>query len=73
MVPMNIEKWCMDFKKANKDGTPPEWKVHHDFISSYKLTDLSPKSMGELTERLYRNTDDIQSTMSANRSGSNFG
>ena len=66
MVPVNIEVYSLDFQKANKDGTPPEWKLHHDFLSSYKLSDLSPKSMADLSERMYRNTDDIQRTFYAN-------
>jgi sphingomyelin phosphodiesterase acid-like 3 len=58
MVPVNVETYFLNITKANalKDGEEPKWELHHDFINEYELKDLSPSSMQDLSERLYKDT-----------------
>ena len=52
MVPINIHTYYMNLTEANA-GQVPEWKILHDFKDEYGLTDLSPSSMLEFTQRMY--------------------
>ena len=56
MVPVNVELYSLDLLKANKYDKP-EWKKEFDYLSSYKLKDLSPRSMVALSEKLYIDMD----------------
>jgi hypothetical protein len=50
MVPTNVFTYIMNVSEANL--TPekePEWRMLHDFLSEYKLKDLSPSSMLDFT------------------------
>ena len=40
----------MSIEKANEDGYPT-WELLHDYKETYGLTDMSPKSMLDLSKR----------------------
>ena len=46
-LPLNIETHYLDLEEANT-LLRTNWKKRHDYLSLYKLKDLSPSSMNEL-------------------------
>lgn len=45
LLPIDFETYSFDLDLANnKEGSEPEWKVHHSFRKTYGLKDLSPGS-----------------------------
>ena len=47
--------YWMDIEKANAEGYPT-WELLYDFKTEYGLTDLSPKSMLDLSTRMLTDT-----------------
>lgn len=56
MLPVNMFTYYLDIDQANADGYPT-WKLLHDYKEEYGLTDISPKSMKELSERFLTDED----------------
>jgi hypothetical protein len=45
MVPVNIQVYLMELQAANANpDLKPEWKLDHDFRTTFKMDDLSPTS-----------------------------
>jgi hypothetical protein len=55
MIPLEIETYYFDVIKANQGN--PEWKLLHDYTTTYGMKDLSPSSFGALFERLLLDND----------------
>ena len=51
MLPVNMYVYYMDIDKANAEGKPT-WELLLDYKSTYGLTDLSPRSMQGLSDRI---------------------
>ena len=51
LLPLNIQTYYMDIAKANANDNPT-WEIFDDYIKDYSLSDLSPNSMKDLTERI---------------------
>ena len=69
MLPVNMYTYYMDIDKANETGSPV-WELLHDYKSTYGLTDLSPRSMKEMSDRILTDKDfaeDFQWNMHAHR------
>ena len=56
MLPVNMYTYYMDIDKANETGEPT-WELLHDYKSEYGLTDLSPKSLKDLSDRMLTDAD----------------
>ena len=56
MLPVNIYVYYMDIAQANATGTPT-WTLLYDYLTEYDLTDLSPQSMKQLSERIKTDSD----------------
>jgi hypothetical protein len=56
MLPVNMYTYYLDVAQANASGTPT-WSLLHDYKTEYGLTDLSPQSMLELSERMKTDVD----------------
>lgn len=55
MVPVNIHVYTANLTAANHNGqTEPEWYEIHDYLSEYNMTDMSPNSMKQLSNKLYK-------------------
>jgi len=55
MLPTNIRTYYMNLTQANANpDAEPEWGELHDMLNQYQLTDLSPSSMKNFTERMYQ-------------------
>ena len=55
MLPTNIKTYYMNLTQANANpDAEPEWVELHDMLNEYELTDLSPSSMKNFTERMYQ-------------------
>lgn len=50
LLPVNKETHYFDLEQANTDGTPT-WKSA-DYLSTWKLADLSPSSMKDFANRI---------------------
>uniref|UniRef100_A0A7S3IP58 Calcineurin-like phosphoesterase domain-containing protein n=1 Tax=Strombidium inclinatum TaxID=197538 RepID=A0A7S3IP58_9SPIT len=58
MVPLNIHTYYMNLTEANANPSAPlEWNELHDYLDEYRLPDLSPSSIKDLTQRMYDNAD----------------
>ena len=58
MVPVNIITYYMNLTEANlTPDEEPKWRVLHNWLDEYKLKDLSPSSMIDLTLRLYNDAE----------------
>jgi len=55
-LPVNAYTYAMDIDKANADGQPT-WELVHDYKETYGITDMSPRSMMELSERFLTDQD----------------
>ena len=55
LLPINKHTYYFDLDKANSDGTPT-W-MHHDYLQTFNLTDLSPQSMLDLAIRIKNDKD----------------
>lgn len=44
LLPLNIETYYLDILEANKNDKP-EWKLLHDYLNYYELSDMSPINM----------------------------
>lgn len=55
MLPVNMYTYWMDIERANAEGYPT-WELLHDYKTEYGLTDLSPKSMLDLSTRMLTDT-----------------
>jgi len=51
LLPVNTFTYYMDLDEANETGTPV-WRVLHDYLEEYSLTDMSPGSMRDLAIRI---------------------
>ena len=51
MLPVSRKTYYFDMDEANATGTP-EWKLLTDWTTDYELTDLSPKSMKAMADRI---------------------
>ena len=51
LLPLNIQTYYMDIAKANANDNPT-LEIFDDYIKEYSLSDLSPNSMKDLTERI---------------------
>jgi len=51
MLPLNMYTYTFDLDLANQEGNSPEWFMQHDYLTEYGLTDLSPSSLKNLSER----------------------
>lgn len=49
-LPINAYTYAMDVEKANEEGFPT-WELIHDYKGTYGVTDMSPRSMKQLSER----------------------
>ena len=56
MLPVNMYTYYLDIAQANASGTPT-WTLLHDYKTEYGLTDLSPQSMKQLSERFKTEAD----------------
>ena len=56
MLPVNMYTYYMDIEKANAEGYPT-WELLHDYKETYGLTDMSPKSMLDLSKRFLTDAD----------------
>ena len=56
MLPMNFYSYYLDLEKANATGTPT-WELLQDYNAEYGLSDVSPRSMKQLADRLLTDAD----------------
>ena len=56
MLPVNIYVYYMDVAQANATGAP-NWTLLYDYLTEYGLSDLSPQSMKQLSERMKTDAD----------------
>ena len=53
MVPVNTHTYTFDLVEANKNpSVDPNWRKLNDFVSEYKMKDMSPSSILDLTSRM---------------------
>ena len=54
MVPVNLHTFIMNMTVANANPSKlPEFYELHDWLHEYNLTDMSPRSIKDFSERLY--------------------
>ena len=51
MLPVARYTYAFDINTANRDGAI-KWDIYTDWLNDYKLDDLSPSSLFDLTKRL---------------------
>ena len=70
-VPLNVDTYYLNITEANLNPSEnPKWRKMHDLIDEYNLKDLSPSSMLDLTNRLYKDYDlETKFEMNWNRGG----
>ena len=56
MVPINMYTYYLDLDQANETNEPT-WALLHDYKEEYGLSDLSPASMKDLTQRFLTDAD----------------
>jgi hypothetical protein len=54
MLPINIETYYLDLELANANNDATQWQVLHDYLSYYRLKDMSPSSMLDLSEKIFK-------------------
>jgi hypothetical protein len=53
---LNFYTYCLDLAAANQDNsTFPQFHITYDPISQYNMTDLSPASWAEVSQKLTNN------------------
>ena len=52
MVPLDFLTYAFDLEHANKYDEP-KWDLKYNYTQTYNLTDLSPKSMYNLSETIF--------------------
>lgn len=56
MVPLNMQTYYMNVTQANLDGKPT-WELLHDQLKEYEMTDMSPNSYFDLSQRFLTDMD----------------
>lgn len=51
LLPVTRQTWSFDIATANEKGLP-EWSIYTDWLSDYKMADLSPASYFDFAKRL---------------------
>lgn len=67
MLPVNMKTYSFNLEEANAlAGDEPGWEMLHDWVHTYKMKDLSPASMKELSDR-FLTDQDLVNTYAWNR------
>ena len=56
LLPVNMYTYYTNLDEANETGTPV-WRVLHDYLKEYSLSDMSPASMRDLAIRILTNQE----------------
>lgn len=65
MLPINMKTYYLDIAETNETGSP-NWKLLHDYIDTYSMSDLSPSSFKDLSVRIFTDPE-VQTTYALNR------
>ncbi|CAI4227042.1 unnamed protein product [Auanema sp. JU1783] len=53
----DVETYSTDVEEANKSGKEPVYTLEYNYRQFYNMTDLSPQSFSELSDRLYNDPE----------------